>query len=150
MEKQIAEAVAKVKQAGIPAAEINKRVEMTIYQRLEYLLDPRTGCPLHTLFDPLEEKSGTTGVIDGLGRIGGKWKDSGRPLQPTIDKMNALAQDYYNKSRPGYCAETGFVDKVVSFAHICAYRVAFTDSVYQNPRSICPHHHMMIPRIIKG
>jgi glutaconyl-CoA decarboxylase len=73
VEKQIAEAVAKVKQAGIPAAEINKRVEMTIYQRLEYLLDPRTWCPLHTLFDPMEEKSGTTGVVDGLGRIGGKW-----------------------------------------------------------------------------
>jgi glutaconyl-CoA decarboxylase len=73
VEKQIAETVAKVKQAGIPAAEINKRVEMTIYQRLEYLPDPRTGCPLHTLFDPMEEKSGTTGVVDGLGRIGGKW-----------------------------------------------------------------------------
>ena len=64
--------------------------------------------------------------------------------------MNALAQDYYNESRSGYCAETGFADKVVSFAHIRAYRVAFTDSVYPDPRSICPHHPMMIPRIIKG
>jgi glutaconyl-CoA decarboxylase len=64
--------------------------------------------------------------------------------------MNALAQDYYNKSRPVYCAETGFVDEVVSYADIRRYMVAFTGSAYQNPRSICPHHHMIIPRIIKG
>jgi len=65
--------VEKVKKAGIAAEEINKRGEMTVYQRLEYLLDPGTWCPLHTLFDPLEEESGTTGVVDGLGRISGKW-----------------------------------------------------------------------------
>jgi len=73
VEKQVAEALGKVKQAGIPAAEINKRGEMTVYQRLEYLLDPGTWCPLHTLYDPMQEESGTTGVVDGLGRIGGKW-----------------------------------------------------------------------------
>jgi glutaconyl-CoA decarboxylase len=28
--------------------------------------------------------------------------------------------------------------------------VAFTEAAYQNPRSLCPHHHMMLPRIIKG
>src|SRR3972149_1163533 len=70
--KQI-KAVEKVKKAGIPAQEINKRGEMTVYQRLEYLLDPGTWCPLHTLFDPMDEESGTTGVVDGLGRISGKW-----------------------------------------------------------------------------
>ena len=86
MEKQIAEAVAKVKQAGIPAAEINKRVEMTSYQRLEYVLDPRTGCPLHTLFDPLEEKSRTTGVIDGLGRIGGNGRTPVVPCSPPLTR----------------------------------------------------------------
>jgi glutaconyl-CoA decarboxylase len=73
VEKEIAEAVKKVKEAGISTAEINKRGEMTVYQRLEYLLDPGTWCPLHTLYDPMEEESGTTGVVDGLGKIAGKW-----------------------------------------------------------------------------
>jgi glutaconyl-CoA decarboxylase len=30
------------------------------------------------------------------------------------------------------------------------YIAAFAGCAYQNPTSICPHHHMMIPRIIKG
>jgi glutaconyl-CoA decarboxylase subunit alpha len=30
------------------------------------------------------------------------------------------------------------------------YMVAFADSSYQNPISLCPHHHMMLPRLIKG
>src|SRR4030066_696015 len=66
VEKTIAQAVEKVKKAGLPTEEINKRGEMTVYQRLEYLLDPGSWCPLHTLFDPMEEESGTTGVVDGL------------------------------------------------------------------------------------
>src|SRR5512136_1909845 len=73
VEKTIAAAVEKVKNAGLSAADINKRGEMTVYQRLEYLLDPGTWCPLHTLYDPMDEESGTTGVVDGLGRISGKW-----------------------------------------------------------------------------
>jgi glutaconyl-CoA decarboxylase len=73
VEKTVAEAVEKVKKAGLATEEINKRGEMTVYQRLEYLLDPGTWCPLHTLFDPMGEESGTTGVVDGLGRISGKW-----------------------------------------------------------------------------
>jgi len=73
VEQEIAEAVKKVKAAGIATEEINKRGEMTVYQRLDYLVDPGTWCPLHTLYDPMEEESGTTGVVDGLGKIGGKW-----------------------------------------------------------------------------
>lgn len=79
-----------------------------------------------------------------------KEKEAGRPLQPIIDKMNVLARDYYEKSRPGYCAKKGFVDEAVSFADMRRYMVAFVNCAYQNPTSICPHHHMMIPRIIKG
>jgi glutaconyl-CoA decarboxylase len=79
-----------------------------------------------------------------------KEKDSGRPLKPTIDKMNALAQDYYDKSRPVYCAKKGLVDEIISLPDMRKYMVAFAGASYQNPRSICPHHHMMIPRLIKG
>jgi glutaconyl-CoA decarboxylase subunit alpha len=79
-----------------------------------------------------------------------KEKDSGRPLKPIIDKMNELAQEYYDKSRPIYCAKRGFVDEIVAYEDIRKYLVAFAGCVYQNPVSICPQHHMMIPRIIKG
>jgi len=93
---------------------------------------------------------GETAAAASFARRLVKDKESGKPLQPIIDKMNALAVEYFQKSRPVYCAKTGFVDEVVSYADIRKYMVAFTDCVYQNPLSLCPHHHMMLPRIIKG
>jgi glutaconyl-CoA decarboxylase len=44
----------------------------------------------------------------------------------------------------------GLVDEIVSFPDMRKYMVAFAGAVYQNPRSICPHHHLMLPRLIKG
>jgi len=41
-----------------------------------------------------------------------KEKESGRPLKPTIDKMNALAQEYYVKSRPAYVLKRGWSMKL--------------------------------------
>ena len=93
---------------------------------------------------------GETAAVASFARRLVKEKDSGRPLKPVIDKMNALAQDYYDKSRPAYCAKMGLVDEIVSFPDMRKYMLAFAGAVYQNPRSICPHHHMMIPRLIKG
>jgi glutaconyl-CoA decarboxylase subunit alpha len=79
-----------------------------------------------------------------------KEKDAGRKLEPVIDKMNDLAKQYYENSRPIYCAGRGFVDEVVAFTDLRKYMTAFAGSSYQNPDSICPHHQMMLPRIIKG
>jgi len=79
-----------------------------------------------------------------------KEKDAKRPLGPVIEKMNALAQKYHDKSRPIYCANRGFVDEVVSYTDLRKYIVAFAGCSYQNPMSICPHHNLMLPRIIKG
>jgi glutaconyl-CoA decarboxylase len=93
---------------------------------------------------------GETAAVASFSRRLVKEKDAGNPLKPVIEKMNALAKDYYEKSRPAYCAKIGFVDEVVSFADIRKYVVAFTGAAYQNPKSICPHHHLMLPRIIKG
>ncbi len=93
---------------------------------------------------------GETAAVASFSRRLVKEKDAGNPLKPVIDKMNALAKDYHEKSRPAYCAKVGFVDEVVSFADIRKYMVAFTGAAYQNPKSICPHHHVMLPRIIKG
>ncbi|MBI5521045.1 MAG: glutaconyl-CoA decarboxylase subunit alpha, partial [Desulfarculus sp.] len=93
---------------------------------------------------------GETAAAASFSRRLVKEKDAGKDLQPVIDKMNALAQDYYDKSRPAYCALRGFVDEVVKFSSLRDYLVAFTEAAYQNPKSLCPHHHMMLPRIIKG
>ena len=79
-----------------------------------------------------------------------KEKDANRPLDPVIDKMNALAQQYYDQSRPIYCAKRGYVDEVISFTEMRKYMVAFACCAYQNPDSHCPHHQLMIPRITKG
>ena len=54
-----------------------------------------------------------------------KEKDAGSPLKPIIDKMNELAQEYYDKSRPIYCAKSGFVDEIVAYEDIRKYIVAF-------------------------
>jgi len=46
--------VEKVKNAGLPTEKINQRGEMTVWQRLDYLVDPGTWIPLHTIFNPEE------------------------------------------------------------------------------------------------
>jgi glutaconyl-CoA decarboxylase subunit alpha len=49
-----------------------KSIDVEI-ERIEYLVDPGIFCPLHSIFDPENEESGSTGVVDGLARINGKW-----------------------------------------------------------------------------
>ena len=44
-----------------------------------------------------------------------KDKDSGKPLDGTIQKMNAMVKHYEESSRPYFCAKKGFVDEVVRF-----------------------------------
>ena len=72
-EKEILAAVDQVKNAGLPEEKINQRGQMTVWQRLEYIVDPGTWTPLHTLYNPADNVEGTTNVIDGLGKIAGKW-----------------------------------------------------------------------------
>lgn len=79
-----------------------------------------------------------------------KEKDAGRPLEPIIEKMNQLAKEYHDNSRPAYCAKYGMVDEVVKMNALRDYLKAFAGATYQNPKSICPQHHMITPRIIKG
>ncbi|MFH1136554.1 MAG: carboxyl transferase domain-containing protein, partial [Pseudomonadota bacterium] len=79
-----------------------------------------------------------------------KEKDSGRPLEPIIEKMNELAKLYYDRSRPVFRAKRGFVDEASTFPRIREYMKAFVGAAYQNPESFCPQHHQMLPRLIKG
>ena len=93
---------------------------------------------------------GETAAVAAFARRLVKERDAENPLEPVIDKMNALAQQYYDQSRPVYCAKTGLVDEIVPMTHLRDYFVAFTRSCYQNPQSICPHHQMLLPRSIRG
>ncbi len=92
---------------------------------------------------------GETAAAAAFSRRLVKEKEAGRDLEPVIEKMNALAKHYHDESRPMACARRGFLDEIVAMNRIRDYMVAFARSAYQNPRSICPHHQMMIPRIIK-
>ncbi len=60
----------RIRNVGIPVDVVHKRGEMTVWERIEYLVDPGTFCPLHTIYAPEGEESGSTGVVDGVARIG--------------------------------------------------------------------------------
>jgi glutaconyl-CoA decarboxylase len=93
---------------------------------------------------------GETAAVATYSRRLVKEKDAGRSLEPVIEKMNKMAKEYHKKSRPLFCAKNGLLDEIVSLSDLRKYLVAFTEAVYQNPKSICPQHHMILPRIIKG
>ena len=93
---------------------------------------------------------GETAAAASFSRRLVKEKDAGRPLGPTIEKMNEMVKSYTDNSRPIYCANKGFVDEITSMGGIRGYLKAFAGAAYQNPQSICPHHQMLLPRIIKG
>ncbi len=78
-----------------------------------------------------------------------KEKQAGNDLQPIIDKMNKLIDEYKEKSTPSYCATTGMVDEIVDLYDMRNYMIAFINSAYQNPKSICAFHQMLLPRAIK-
>jgi glutaconyl-CoA decarboxylase len=106
-----------------------------------------------TLGTPLTEiyvMHGETAAAASYARRLVKEDEAGRDISPTLDKMNQMIQDYQDKSRPGYCAKTGFVDEIVFLPNLRKYIQAFTGANYQNPKSITPVHQMLLPRIIKG
>ena len=70
--------VTRVKSAGLPAEKIHERGEMTVWDRIEYLVEPGTFRPLHTLYNPRQNEEGTTGVVDGLARM------TSRPRTPWV------------------------------------------------------------------
>lgn len=73
IEAEIQGAADQVKAAGFSEETINARGQLTVWQRLEYLVDSGTWCPLHTLYNPMDNAEGTTNVIDGIGKISGRW-----------------------------------------------------------------------------
>ncbi len=57
VETDIDAAKKKVEEAGFPTEKINKRGWMTVWQRLEYLIDQGTWHPLHSLPGSLSSRS---------------------------------------------------------------------------------------------
>ena len=98
----------------------------------------------------IEVMHGETAAVATYARRAVKEKDAGRSLDPVIDKMNQLVERYDETSRPAYCARHGLVDEIVTLPDLRRYLQAFTGAAYQNPTSICPRHHMLLPRIIRG
>ena len=88
---------------------------------------------------------GETAAVASFARRLVKEKDAGKSLAPVIEQMNKTVKEYYDKSRPAYCAKTGLVDEVVKMTDLRKYLVAFANCCYQNPASICPQHQMMLP-----
>jgi glutaconyl-CoA decarboxylase len=93
---------------------------------------------------------GQTAAVATYSRRLVKEKEAGRPLGPVIESMNRLAESYHDNSRPLFCAQAGFVDEIVPVPDLRRYLEAFAGAAYQNPRSICPHNQMILPRIIRG
>ena len=60
--------------------------------------------------------NGETAATAMYSRRLAKDKKAGKDLQPTIDKMNDLIQDYAEKSKPFSCA------KSVSYTHLDVYK----------------------------
>ena len=93
---------------------------------------------------------GETAAAASFSRRLVKDSDAGKPLDPTIERMNKMVKSYYDNSRPLYCARKGLVDEVVKMRDLRTYLEAFAGSAYQNPKSICPQHQMLLPRSIRG
>ena len=93
---------------------------------------------------------GETAAVASFARRLVKEKDSKKPLEPVIGTMNALVKQYYDQSRPIYCAKAGLVDEIVPMKKIRDYFVAFARSSFQNPNTLCPQHQMLLPRSIRG
>ncbi len=93
---------------------------------------------------------GETAAVATYSRRLVKEKEAGNSLDPVIDSMNKLSELYYDQSRPVACAKRGLVDEIVKMNDLRKYLVAFAGAAYQNPKSICPQHQMILPRIIRG
>ncbi len=74
VEQEIHESIEKALAAGITSEEkLNERGQLSAMQRINALIDAGTWCPLNSLFNPEDNRFGTTNIVNGLGRVDGKW-----------------------------------------------------------------------------
>ena len=72
-EAEIQEKITAALAYGKSDEDLNRKGEFSVMQRIEALVDAGTWCPLDSLFNPGDNKWGTTSVVNGLGKIAGKW-----------------------------------------------------------------------------
>ena len=73
IEEDIHAEVVKSLENGKADKDLNDKGILTAMQRIALLVDAGTWCPLNSLFNPENNKTGTTTIIKGLGRVNGKW-----------------------------------------------------------------------------
>ena len=73
IEEDIHAQIVKGLENGKADEAMNARGQLTAMQRVTLLVDPGTWCPLNSLYNPNKNKTGTTSIIKGLGRVNGKW-----------------------------------------------------------------------------
>ena len=74
IEKDIHAKIEEVLAKGITTEEkLNERGQLSAMQRINALVDADTWCPLNSLFNPEDNKMGSANIINGLGRVNGKW-----------------------------------------------------------------------------
>jgi glutaconyl-CoA decarboxylase len=77
VEADIAARVDEIKNKSVPKnrtpENMNPKGEWDVWQRIEYLVDPGTWTPLHTIYNWRHNDEGQSNVVDGLAKIRGKW-----------------------------------------------------------------------------
>ena len=74
IEKDIHAKIEEILAKGITTEEkLNERGQLSAMQRINALVDAGTWCPLNSLFNPEDNKMGSANIINGLGRVNGKW-----------------------------------------------------------------------------
>ncbi len=140
-----------IENSGVPQIEITLRKSSAA---AHYVLGGPQGnntnaFTLGTAATEVYVMNGETAASAMYSRRLAKDHKAGVDLQPTIDKMNKLIEEYTAKSRPDYCAKLGMIDEIVPLRDLRGYITAFANSAYQNPKSICAFHQMILPRAIR-
>ena len=72
VEEEIKRLIADALVAGRGDESLNEKGQLTAMQRIEALVDDGTWCPLNSLYNPNDNENGSTSVVKGIGRVGGK------------------------------------------------------------------------------